>query len=314
MTTDEMKRYKELTGATTEQIAALSGVPVGTLQKIFSGETKNPRYRTRQALEKALRQLAGESLNGSEGSAPGSKAPSGSNAGNEAVRSAGGAAYRFSESAREVREELSAYGSLAGAGMRPGRYDRHGSYTVSDYYALPEDQRVELIDGVFYDMDTPSFIHQRFVFYLAHVVQNYIHAHGGGCIPMVSPVDVRLDRDDKTMLQPDALILCDKGKIRRWGIDGAPDFILEVLSSSTRRKDLTIKLRKYMNAGVREYWILDPDKQKLYTYDFGEEGIPGIYPLRGEVPVAIYGGDLRISLDELAAFFDDLPEEDPEIS
>ena len=81
-----------------------------------------------------------------------------------------------------------------------------------------------MIDGVIYEMLVPGFIHQRFAFHFAHVVQKFIDKKGGDCMVVVSPVDVRLDCDNKTMIQPDALILCDKSRIRRWGIEGSPEF------------------------------------------------------------------------------------------
>ena len=116
----------------------------------------------------------------------------------------------------------------------------------------------------------------------------------------MSPVDVQLDCDNKTMVQPDVLIICDPKKIQRFGIFGAPDFVLEVLSPSTRKKDLTLKLNKYIEAGVREYWVIDPEKKILIVYDFAEEGLPCIYPLEGEVGLAIYEEKLKINLTKIA--------------
>ena len=270
MTIEEMKKKKEELGYSAERLSELSGVPLGTLQKILSGQTKVPRYETRQALESAL--LAeSKYYKGTDDTPVGL-----------------------------VREPAAQYHSEI--------VKKQGEYTLEDYYAWPEDQRIELIDGVIYEMLAPSFIHQRFLFHFAYKVQQYIDAHQGDCIPMVSPVDVRLDCDDRTMLQPDALILCDKNKIRKWGIEGAPDFVLEVLSDSTRKKDLSLKMKKYLCAGVREYWIIDPRERKLYIYDFRDEGVPAVHPLEGEAGVGIYDGQLKISLDEFAKMFLDIPE------
>lgn len=264
MTLEEIRKRKDELGMSAATLAELAHVPIGTVQKILSGETKNPRYATRMAIERILFE-------------------------------------QQKETPKLLRESPAEYAT---------KRKKQGEYTLEDYYAWPEDQRIELIDGVIYDMSAPTFIHQRFAFHFAHIVQNFIDKKGGSCIPMVSPVDVKLDCDNRTMIQPDALILCDKNKIRRWGIEGAPDFILEVLSDSTRKKDLTIKMKKYINAGVKEYWILDPRDKRLYVYDFRDEGIPGIYPLSGEVGVRIYNEELKICLDDLAAMFADIPEED----
>ena len=138
--------------------------------------------------------------------------------------------------------------------------------------------------------------------------KSFLRQKGGDCIPLLSPIDVRLDCDDRTMVQPDLIILCGKDKIKRWGIMGAPDFILEILSKTTRRKDCTKKLQKYSDAGVREYWILDPEKQMLLAYDFIHNDLPCIYPLRGTAGLAIYDGQLQIDLDEIAGLIQDWPE------
>ncbi|MBQ7920465.1 MAG: Uma2 family endonuclease [Lachnospiraceae bacterium] len=102
-------------------------------------------------------------------------------------------------------------------------FKRQGEYTLEDYYALPEDMRVELIDGSFYNMTAPRVIHQELLFETARMLANQIEERGGSCKVFVAPVDVRLDCDDKTMVQPDVIILCDMDKIEEWGINGAPD-------------------------------------------------------------------------------------------
>ncbi len=125
---------------------------------------------------------------------------------------------------------------------------------------------------------------------------------------MLSPLDVQLDEDNKTTLQPDLIILCDPHRLKRWGIFGAPDFVLEVVSPSTRKYDMVRKKNKYIAAGVREYWILDLDKRLLIVYSAAEQYSAVIYPLEGQVGVAIYNNDLKIDLDLLAAELDRLQE------
>jgi hypothetical protein len=102
------------------------------------------------------------------------------------------------------------------------------------------------------------------------------------------------------MVQPDVVILCHEEKLKRWGIYGAPDFVLEVVSPSSRRKDNIKKMGKYMNAGVREYWILDPYHQRLVVYFFESELCPMIYGLDKPVPVGIYDGALEITFTHIA--------------
>ena len=119
-------------------------------------------------------------------------------------------------------------------------------YTLADYYALPEDKRVE----------------------------------------------------------PDMIIVCNPDIIKKRCIFGAPDFVLEIVSPWSKKRDYVIKQAKYALAGVREYWIIDPDKKILIRYDFEGEGIPAICPLEGEIGLAIYGGECKVDLTEMKEWID----------
>ena len=180
---------------------------------------------------------------------------------------------------------------------------KQGEYTVEDYYALPDDQRYELIEGVLYDMAAPTVTHQEIAFEIAVALRKYIKDKGGKCKVFMSPVDVQLDKDDKTMVQPDVFILCDQSKNTGKCIYGAPDMVIEVTSPSTRKKDFGKKLEKYVDAGVREYWIVDEKNQKVIVYDlgedFGENMDLAIYGMDGEVPVGIYAGECKIDFGEI---------------
>jgi len=269
MTLEEMKKIKKEKGYSMAQLSEYSGVPLGTLQKIFSGETESPRYATRQALERAL--LEGE----------------------------GG--YDFGQDTAPKVEE-------PGINYITSRTKRQGEFTLEDYYTMPEDRRVELIDGVIYDMSAPSFVHQHILGTFFVEVQNFISSKGGKCLPMMAPVDVRLNGDDRTMVQPDLLILCDKSKIQRWGVLGAPDFCLEITSDSTGRKDYIRKLHKYIDAGVKEYWIIDPKRRVLVYYHWKDDYLPHMCSLQGKVGLAIYDEELQIDLDKLADLIQEYPD------
>ncbi|MCC8044110.1 MAG: Uma2 family endonuclease [Clostridiales bacterium] len=169
-----------------------------------------------------------------------------------------------------------------------------GKYTLKDYLALPEDRRVELIDGVIYDMAAPTYIHQGFGGKLYMVFENYIEGKRGSCFTFVAPVAVQLDCDDKTVVEPDVLIVCDRSKLRSGRIYGAPDLVVEVLSPSTSKKDRNLKLAKYKIAGVREYWIIDPKRKCIYVYEFEKSDSAAVYSFEDIVPVGIYGGDCRV--------------------
>ncbi len=176
---------------------------------------------------------------------------------------------------------------------------KQGEFTLEDYYRIPDDIRVELIDGVIYDMAAPTSLHQFISLEISVVLHEYIRKNKGRCIPLAAPVDVQLDCDEKTMLQPDVLIVCDREKFRRGIVYGAPDFIVEILSPSTRKKDLSVKLTKYMNAGVREYWIVDPDKKRVIVYDMEHDAFPEIYTFQDQVPVRIFEGKCTINFKEV---------------
>ncbi len=172
-------------------------------------------------------------------------------------------------------------------------------YTIEDYYALPEGIRVELIDGVFYDMPSPSYVHQMIQGCIFTAIYHYIREKKGKCLVFMAPADVQLDCDDKTMVQPDVLIICDKGKIKERCAMGAPDFVAEILSDSTRKKDMTVKLRKYKNAGVREYWLIDEKNDSVVVYNFEKNDMPVLYGFDSKIPVGIYQGDLEIDFAEI---------------
>lgn len=171
---------------------------------------------------------------------------------------------------------------------------RQEGYTLQDYYALPDDQRAELIDGVFYDMAAPTSAHQRILAILISLFETFVSGNRGSCQVFMAPCDVQLDEDDYTMLQPDLMVICDRGKIRMRGIIGAPDLVIEILSPSTKDKDTTIKVAKYCSAGVREYWLIDPDRETVLVYLFASSRFPIYYTFDDIVPVSIWNEELKI--------------------
>ena len=141
------------------------------------------------------------------------------------------------------------------------------------------------------------------------VLDAHIRKNNGQCIAVASPSDVILHEDSQNLFQPDIYVVCDRSKIRRSGIIGTPDLIVEILSSSTKRKDMTLKLGKYLDAGVREYWIVDPDQKKILVYLPGEEFDFKIYGFEDKVPVRIFDGTCEVDfrpIQERIAFLDEL--------
>ena len=149
---------------------------------------------------------------------------------------------------------------------------REKSHTIKDIYSLPEGQRAELIDGDMYMMAPPSRLHQKLVMQLSRIISNYVADKGGSCEVYPAPFAVFLNADDKNYVEPDISVICDRDKLNDKGCAGAPDWIIEIVSSSSQRMDYLTKLFKYRTAGVREYWIVNPIKETVQLYSFeGEE-------------------------------------------
>lgn len=141
-------------------------------------------------------------------------------------------------------------------------------YTVDDILALPEGERAELIDGQWYDMASPSPVHQEIVSILTRELGNYIQKKGGKCKVYPAPFAVFINKDRKNYVEPDVSVVCDPKKISDRGCEGAPDLVVEVASPSTEGRDYMVKLLKYRSSGVREYWIVNPMTKTVTVYIF----------------------------------------------
>ena len=170
-------------------------------------------------------------------------------------------------------------------------------YTTEDIYALPDGQRAELIDGHIYYMAPPTRKHQLISGELFTIINNYIKSKGGSCEPYIAPFAVFLNEDDKNYVEPDISVICDKSKLTDRGCSGAPDWIIEIVSPGSRRMDYYTKLFKYRTAGVRVYWIVDPEKSRITVYDLEHEDMQE-YSFSDTVKVNIYP-DLSIDFSHL---------------
>ena len=249
---DGLKRRKNDLGLTSNTISEESGIPLSTIQKIFAGQTKSPRFSTLTQIEAVI-----------------------------------------------LSHELS-------SGLKPESEDIELSFTkrftVDDYYALPDEMRVELIDGRLYDMGAPTLNHQDIALRLSNMILNYLESQDKKCRVYISPIDVRIDKDNDSMVQPDVIIVCDREDDDRLNdikcVDGAPDFAAEVLSPSSIAIDSGLKYRKYKLAGVREYWIIDPGYLIVTVCDF-ENGTETEYSFDDVIPILVTGGDLKIDFSKI---------------
>lgn len=176
---------------------------------------------------------------------------------------------------------------------------RQREYTAEDYWNLPDGVRAELIDGQLYDMAPPSWIHQKIVSGLVWKLRDYVEGHGGPCQVVSSPVAVNLDANDETWVEPDVIVVCDPAKVSERGCEGAPDLVIEVVSPSSISRDYFIKAGKYRQAGVREYWIVDPDTRKTTVYRYGPESpVLSVFSFDDSTPVGIFDG-LEVAVADL---------------
>ena len=162
-------------------------------------------------------------------------------------------------------------------------------YTIEDIYALPDGERAELIDGKIYYMAPPSRTHQKISMLLSGEISDYIKRNNGECEVYAAPFAVFLDKDDINYVEPDISVICDKSKLDDKGCHGSPDWVIEIVSPSSKPRDYMTKLFKYRTAGVREYWIVDPEKQMIITYGFENDTVEQ-YNFGDDVPVGIYEG------------------------
>lgn len=268
MTVEELRNLKKELGYSNRKVSEVTGVSIGTVNKVFSGATANPRIDT-------LKQIAGPLLS--------------------TLRR-----EKEESSIYSISENASSNLLLREASPANSAFSEKNRFSIDDYSSLSDDRRAELFEGEFFDMASPNVIHQRIVRSLCYQFETFIRSNKGTCELFQSPIDVQPDpADDHTMLQPDVIVVCDPSKISKNAVIGAPDFIAEVVSPSSIRMDYYKKAYKYENSGVREYWIIDPLKKTVLVNRFEKNEPPMILPLVGFLEVSVYDGNLKIDLDEI---------------
>ena len=294
MTVAELKQRKRELGYTNQMVASASGVPLGTIQKIFGNVTMSPRYETLRLIEKALfpENYGGHKTKGVYSTADDPYEP-----------------VRVAEDSLAYQYESDPYGVDAfnyDAGYTY-RGKKQGEFTIDDIMALPEGVRVELIDGRIYDMAPPTTVHQIIAQQMLVQISLGVEKNSGRCVPLIAPVGVKLHADDdKNFLEPDIVVVCDRNKIHRDMVYGAPDFVAEVLSPSTKGKDMFLKLVKYQRAGVREYWIINPDGREVMVYHFESLRMTESYSFDDTVPVEIFERKVSIDFSRIGKQLDSL--------
>ena len=262
MDISKLRQLKKNTNMTNAEIAELSGIPFSTVNKIFSGATENPRYATLLAIEQVL--TAKQKL-----------------------------PFYYDESKQEpclVGEAATSYCYTA------------RSYNSTDIESLSEGTRAELINGKLYLLAAPTRIHQFLVGELLFALKSHIRTSNGGCHVYTAPFAVRLFADDSTYVEPDLAVICNKDNLTEKGCNGAPDITIEIVSPGNASHDYVTKLAKYQQAGVREYWIINPETQKTLVMNFENSANTGEYDFADSITSGVLSG-LNICIKELLENF-----------
>ena len=147
-------------------------------------------------------------------------------------------------------------------------------------------------------MSSPSQEHQTISMELSTILNTYIKNSKGDCRVFHAPFDVKLSDTPLTIVQPDLMIVCDKNKLDGKRCNGAPDFIIEIVSPGNPADDYIRKLYHYKNAGVREYWIVDPQRKNITVNNFAENILNVPYTFNSVLKVNIYK-DLYIDFSDI---------------
>ena len=173
------------------------------------------------------------------------------------------------------------------------------NYTITDIEALPEGERAELINGEMFMMASPTMTHQRISMHLSISFVDYIRSKGGDCEVFAAPFSLFPDESGRNYLEPNLAVLCHPDIMDNKGIHGAPDLVIEIVSPSSRFMDYLRKLNVYDRIGVREYWIVDPESQRVTVYGLEQQTVSQ-YDFSDDIPVGIIE-DLTISLRGITA-------------
>ena len=173
----------------------------------------------------------------------------------------------------------------------------NGRYTYADYLNWEGPERFQLINGEVFMMASPSVTHQAILMELSIQFGNWLR--GKPCRVFAAPLDVRLfpeeDNSDDTVLQPDLLVVCDRSKLGKGSVNGPPDLVLEIISPSTSSKEHFLKYRAYLDAKIREYWMIEPEKQivQVHVHENGQN-LSFSYKTEDTIPCKVLPG---LSLD-----------------
>lgn len=161
-------------------------------------------------------------------------------------------------------------------------------YTIADIEALPEGERAELIDGELFWMDAPLRRHQEISGEIFVSIRQHIRQNKGKCKIYAAPFAVYIKKDNRNYVEPDISVICDRDKLDEKGCQGAPDWMIEIVSPSSKMMDYERKVNLYREAGAREYWIVDAETETVTVYDFEHEKDAVQYAFSEQIKAGIF--------------------------
>ena len=261
----ELKKRKKNLKLTTEKLAYLADLPVSTVSKVMTGETKNPSFVTVEKIASALER-------------------------EETHR-------RMEDYLVSYRKYVKDYDGKVPDLSNPETPKGIRS-NINEFKELGEDRTIELIDGKIISTDDRFFPqHQMTVQDLGYQIEDYIQKNKLKCENIYGGINVRLDEDDYTLAAPDIVVVFDENKLTEDCIEGAPEFVAEIVSPCSRYIDYNTKMHKYMMAGVKEYWVVDYEKEKVSVFIEGEPMTTHLYGFDEQIPVYVFDNKLVIKIN-----------------
>ena len=293
----DLKERKKALKLTTAQLAYLADLPVGTVSKIMTGETKNPSYATIEKIDRIL--LHEEMLQRLEHYKNSLLNYIREHPEETVDQLVFERNYKKEHELNDTPIPFSIKGANSSVNFGNLAIRRTDRITLTIYKEIGEDRQLELIDGHIIVNEAPGVSHQLMVQGLAGIIEEYIKKNNGKCRVFSAGVNVMPDEEMNTSVIPDLVVLCNDDILKEDGIIGAPDWIIEVASKSTRQRDYNTKMHKYMCAGVREYWVVDPLKEKVSVFIQGEPMMVYVYVFSDEIPVSVYNNELKICVGKI---------------
>lgn len=292
----DFKTRKKALSLTTAEVAYLADLPVSTVSKIMTGETKHPTTITIEKIDMALRKEESKKrlehylLAMKDFLLEHQEEKFNAEVFEKSYRKEHNLEDKPITEADSLSEPYPIWGNVA--------LKKELSTSIKDFFRLSVENRwIELVNGNIIVNEAPGMAHQMIVKSINKQIERFIDDNKGTCQVFDVGINVQLSKDEDTILIPDILVICDKNKIKDFGILGAPDWVIEVVSPSTRHYDYKKKTYKYLSEGVRELWLVDIEKKIVVTYVEGEYMLSHLYRFGDEIPVAIYDGKLEIVVE-----------------